>query len=437
MVTDSQRSTVRPEASLHPWCVNLTSFGELFIWSAPAAEWLRRHCRIVGRASFSTNQTAKIAGPSSVPTQLPVRLSIEELITLLHEGIIHGLRRTRPISASVTPTEDQLEVFRNSLSRNSEETQEILLVKRRINATGFYSQLINGLEVRRKRQVSRAPLTVNDDDTSSGCSVRQRRRALREQKKRRKWDDCSERLNSTTETLSEEEKKECFEQLLNVDDDVPEQPTVDNLLRQYAIGRLEPLFNPDVACPPEENWRSCVPQHLPRATPEQWERADEVSLIPLPVEVKSHGLIAILKWTVGIMKSHKSQSASEAFPQSSICNLDVRQLIRCLVFADLWSKGVFITTSSIKMGGDFLVYPGDPLIYHASHVVLTALPEEPLSARQLAACMRLTNSVRKSLVLATIPSVVQHLGNEQKELKEPSDQVLYITIRWTNWINRV
>lgn len=80
---------------------------------------------------------------------------------------------------------------------------------------------------------------------------------------------------------------------------------------------------------------------------------------------------------------------------------------------------------------------GDPLVYHASHVVLTALPEEPLSARQLAARMRLTNSVRKSLVLATVPSVVQHLGNEQKELKESSFQVLYITIRWTNWINRL
>lgn len=125
----------------------------------------------------------------------------------------------------------------------------------------------------------------------SGCSVRQRRRALREQRKRRKLDDCSERLNPTTETLSEEEKKECFEQLVNVDD-VSEQPTVDNLLRRYAIGRMEPLFNPDVACPAEQNWRSCVPQHLPRATPEQWERADEASLIPLPVEVKSHGLIA-------------------------------------------------------------------------------------------------------------------------------------------------
>lgn len=87
----------------------------------PAVEWLRRHCRIVGRASLSTNQTAKNAGSSSVPTQLPVRLSIEELIILLHEGIVHGLRRTRPISATVTPTDEQLEVFHNSLSRNSEE----------------------------------------------------------------------------------------------------------------------------------------------------------------------------------------------------------------------------------------------------------------------------------------------------------------------------
>ncbi|TPP58449.1 tRNA-splicing endonuclease subunit Sen34 [Fasciola gigantica] len=405
-----------------------------FICLSTAAEWLRRRYHIVGRASLSTDQTARIAGTSSVPTRLPIRLSVEEVTLLLHEGIVHGLRRTWPISTNVAPTDEQRELFHTSLRKNTEEMQEILSVKRRISATGFYSQLLSGLAVHRKRQFSRNSHPADADVTPSVCSVRQRRKELREQK-RQKLTECNEHLSPSSEMRDQEDKRKCSDQLSNIELKITEQPTLDNLLQQYAVDRSEPLYDPDKACPPEKNWRSCVPHHLPRATPQQWERADEVHLIPLPKDVKSHGLIEVLRWLVSLMKMDKSQSASRVVTEFPMHNLDVRQSIRCLVFADLWSRGAFVTTSSVKMGGDFLVYPGDPLIYHASHVVLTTLPEEPLAPRQLAARMRLTNSVRKSLVLATVPLIMLTPHIQEKEPKALPSQVFYTTIQWTNWIH--
>lgn len=38
------------------------------------------------------------------------------------------------------------------------------------------------------------------------------------------------------------------------------------------------------------------------------------------------------------------------------------------MFRDIWQRGKYITTAE-SFGGDFLVYPGDPLYFHASHIV--------------------------------------------------------------------
>ena len=43
--------------------------------------------------------------------------------------------------------------------------------------------------------------------------------------------------------------------------------------------------------------------------------------------------------------------------------------LKYLVFRDLWRRGKFVTCGD-AFGADFLLYPGDPLIYHASHIVV-------------------------------------------------------------------
>lgn len=52
---------------------------------------------------------------------------------------------------------------------------------------------------------------------------------------------------------------------------------------------------------------------------------------------------------------------------------------KCGVFRSLWEQGYFMG-GGIKFGGDYLVYPGDPMRYH-SHFTATVI-DSPLSALQ-------------------------------------------------------
>ncbi|EPQ58091.1 tRNA-intron endonuclease catalytic domain-like protein [Gloeophyllum trabeum ATCC 11539] len=72
---------------------------------------------------------------------------------------------------------------------------------------------------------------------------------------------------------------------------------------------------------------------------------------------------------------------------------------RCAVFRDLWERGYFLGVG-IKFGGDFLVYPGDPLRYH-SHFVATVI-ESPVAAlrpMEIVAHGRLGTATKKAHLL--------------------------------------
>ncbi|GAA6062257.1 hypothetical protein JCM10212_001771 [Sporobolomyces blumeae] len=74
---------------------------------------------------------------------------------------------------------------------------------------------------------------------------------------------------------------------------------------------------------------------------------------------------------------------------------------RCGVFEDLWRKGYYMG-GGLRFGGDFLVYPGDPLRYH-SHFTLTVLstPTSSISPLDLVAYGRLATAVKKAHLLAS------------------------------------
>ncbi|CAK1586202.1 unnamed protein product [Parnassius mnemosyne] len=48
--------------------------------------------------------------------------------------------------------------------------------------------------------------------------------------------------------------------------------------------------------------------------------------------------------------------------------VDKEGKIRYNIFKDLWTKGYYITTGS-KFGSDYLLYPGDPVRFHATYMV--------------------------------------------------------------------
>lgn len=87
------------------------------------------------------------------------------------------------------------------------------------------------------------------------------------------------------------------------------------------------------------------------------------------------------------------------------------------VFCDLWEKGKWITTGD-TFGGDFLIYPGEPLYFHASHIihVLSHEETEAMSTKILNTRCRLSVSVNKFCTFAY----------ENKDTKE----LCYQTVQW-------
>lgn len=87
------------------------------------------------------------------------------------------------------------------------------------------------------------------------------------------------------------------------------------------------------------------------------------------------------------------------------------------VFCDLWEKGNYIT-SGATFGGDFLVYPGEPLQFHASHIVHVLSDDESksMSSRTFITRTRLSVNVNKLCTFA-------YKNQENNEL-------CYQTVQW-------
>ncbi|KAI0283260.1 tRNA intron endonuclease [Russula brevipes] len=92
---------------------------------------------------------------------------------------------------------------------------------------------------------------------------------------------------------------------------------------------------------------------------------------------------------------------------------------RCEVFRDLWEKGYYMGGGS-KFGGDWLVYPGDPLRYH-SHFVATVQPSPsaPLRPMEIVAHGRLGTATKKAHLLCGWDPV--------------SREVTYISVEWAGF----
>ncbi|KAI0050031.1 tRNA-intron endonuclease catalytic domain-like protein [Auriscalpium vulgare] len=75
------------------------------------------------------------------------------------------------------------------------------------------------------------------------------------------------------------------------------------------------------------------------------------------------------------------------------------EVAKCAVFRDLWEQGYYMGGGS-KFGGEWLVYPGDPLRYH-SHFVATVLasPTAPLRPMEIVAHGRLGTATKKAHLL--------------------------------------
>ncbi|XP_075164455.1 tRNA splicing endonuclease subunit 34 isoform X2 [Haematobia irritans] len=96
--------------------------------------------------------------------------------------------------------------------------------------------------------------------------------------------------------------------------------------------------------------------------------------------------------------------------------------LKYLVFRDLWSQGKYVTCGD-AFGADFLIYPGDPLQYHASHVVIL-LESGKIKALDLVANVRLSVMVNKLCLLA-------YFSDSSEDSKCMGERkIAYQTITW-------
>eukprot|EP01026_Neomeris_dumetosa_P070968 TRINITY_DN71365_c0_g1_i2.p1 TRINITY_DN71365_c0_g1~~TRINITY_DN71365_c0_g1_i2.p1 ORF type:complete len:316 (-),score=36.31 TRINITY_DN71365_c0_g1_i2:229-1098(-) len=77
------------------------------------------------------------------------------------------------------------------------------------------------------------------------------------------------------------------------------------------------------------------------------------------------------------------------------------EAMKCAVFKDLHSKGYYLTNGA-KFGVEYLVYSGEPQVYHSSFSVKVVEERNNLNLILLAGLMRATQSTRKHLLLAFV-----------------------------------
>ncbi|KAH8404541.1 hypothetical protein KR222_011853 [Zaprionus bogoriensis] len=99
---------------------------------------------------------------------------------------------------------------------------------------------------------------------------------------------------------------------------------------------------------------------------------------------------------------------------------DIKSL-KYRVFYDLWQRGKFVTCGD-AFGADFLVYPGDPLLYHASHIVVVQA-EPTIKPLELIAKVRLSVIVNKQCVFAY---------ESAEGDSETAGKIAYQTFSWCN-----
>lgn len=88
---------------------------------------------------------------------------------------------------------------------------------------------------------------------------------------------------------------------------------------------------------------------------------------------------------------------------------------RYQVFRDLRGQGFYLTSAG-KFGGDFLVYPGDPLRFHAHFIAICLSLDESVCLLDVLAVARLGSNVKKTVLLCS---------------PGPDGGVLYTSLQWS------
>ncbi|XP_051512285.1 tRNA-splicing endonuclease subunit Sen34-like [Myxocyprinus asiaticus] len=107
---------------------------------------------------------------------------------------------------------------------------------------------------------------------------------------------------------------------------------------------------------------------------------------------------------------------------------DERLKTRFCVYRDLRNKGFYLTSAG-KFGGDFLVYPGDPLRFHAHFIVLCLSMDEQIPLCDILAIARLGSNVKKTVLLCS-PQNPNVSGQDEGV----EGGVVYSSLQWSSMV---
>uniref|UniRef100_A0A0K8W0B3 tRNA-splicing endonuclease subunit Sen34 n=1 Tax=Bactrocera latifrons TaxID=174628 RepID=A0A0K8W0B3_BACLA len=115
--------------------------------------------------------------------------------------------------------------------------------------------------------------------------------------------------------------------------------------------------------------------------------------------------------------AHRQAHTFKIFEPPAIDNA-----LKYKVFCDFWTRGYYVTAGD-AFGADFLLYPGDPLQYHASHIVIL-LDTPIIQPLDLIAKVRLSVIVNKICIFAYFGK--DEVGTDTHVERE----VHYQTVQW-------
>ncbi|XP_071854344.1 uncharacterized protein [Apostichopus japonicus] len=180
----------------------------------------------------------------------------------------------------------------------------------------------------------------------------------------------TEEINATTEEI-----KATTEEI---------KATTEEIEDQMADGMVDP--SPKQLIKPEENKQGCEeadqsssPMDLPM-TQAGCTVTDNGCLIQLFTETVNPDMTEVNDWS---------------FPSTD------QERIRAAVFLHFWEQGYYLT-SGMKFGGDFLIYKGDPLLYHSTFIAVCLPYQKSMSTQMIISYGRLGPIVKKTVLLCSL-----------------------------------
>lgn len=155
-----------------------------------------------------------------------------------------------------------------------------------------------------------------------------------------------------------------------------------------------------------------------------WPRKN-LGEVPLPISTPISSAKCSWYNSIDVTKLNASSKVEDylaVLMAANVITKDRNWRHRCLVFESLWRKG-WTLSNGLKFGGDYLVYKGDPILVHSSHIVHVVSVNHPFRGVDIVNMTRLARNARKQVMLCS-------WNDDTCALNE------CLTFDWTGWKNK-